>query len=220
MTSGVSTVRGDITNSGIIQVSGGAQATFFDDVTQNGVMQVSTIGSTTSAAVFLGAFTGSGGFVGGGDVFALGDLRPGNSPDSVLYDGNLFLGSTTDTFIELGGLDIGQFDQMLVTGDLGLAGSLSVSLIDGHTLGFNQSYLIAEIGDLLSGQFNGLDEGELVGNFGGLDLFISYHAGNGNDIALFTAVPEPNTLMLGLITFLLIIARRRNRTRCQRFVTA
>lgn len=56
--------------------SGGAHATFFDDVTQNGVMQVSAVGNTSSTAVILGAFSGSGGFVGGGDVFALGDRRP------------------------------------------------------------------------------------------------------------------------------------------------
>ena len=30
-----------------------------------------------------------------------------------------------------------------------------------------------------------------VGNDRGIDLFISYGAGNGNDIALFSAVPEP-----------------------------
>jgi len=36
----------------------------------------------------------------------------------------------------------------------------------------------------------------LVGNFGGEDLFISYTAGDGNDVALFTAVPEPSSLAL------------------------
>jgi hypothetical protein len=32
-----------------------------------------------------------------------------------------------------------------------------------------------------------LGEGDLVGNFGGEDLFISYTAGDGNNISLFTA---------------------------------
>ena len=151
----------------------------------------------------FGEFSGTGGFTGGGDVFAFGDLRPGASPASVLYDGNLFLGNSTDTFIELAGLDLGDFDQMVVTGDLSLSGDLFVDLIDGHTLGLNQSYLIGDIGGDLFGQFNGLDEGDLVGTFGGKGLFISYAAGGGNGIALFTAIPEPSS---GLLFFALTIS--------------
>jgi hypothetical protein len=212
MSHGVSTLRGDIANTGMIQVSGGAHATFFDDVTQNGTMQVSSVGNNFSTAVFLGAFTGSGGFTGGGDVFALGDLRPGNSPASVLYDGNLFLGSSTDTFIELGGLGFGEFDQMIVTGDLNLAGDLMVSLIDGHTLGAGQQYLIGDVGGLLSGRFNGLDEGALVGIFNGQETFISYSGGGGNDIVLFTAVPEPSSLFVVTLAASVVALRRRPRT--------
>jgi hypothetical protein len=211
MSSGMATIHGDIENGGIIQVSGGAHATFFGDLHQDGVMQVSSIGNTTSVAVLLGEFSGNGGFIGGGDVFALGDLRPGNSPASVLYDGNLFLGNSTMTEIELGGLGLGQFDQLVVSGDLNLAGSLSISLIDGHTLGLNQQYLIGDVSGLLSGQFNGLSEGALVGNFGGTDLFISYSAGGGNGISLFTGVPEPGSgiVLLAALAGLTLQRRRR-----------
>ena len=189
-TLGASSIQGDITNLGTIQVSGGAQMTFFGDLAQNGTFQVAAVGATTSTAVILGSFTGAGGFVGGGDLFALGDLRPGNSPASVGYGGNLFLGAATETFIELGGLEVGDYDQLLVSGDLGLAGSLSVSLIDGHTLGFNQTYLIGDVGGGLTGRFAGLDEGASVGSYGGVDLFISYAAGDGNDVSLFTGSGE------------------------------
>ena len=105
ITVGTTDVFGDITNlsEGVINISGGAVTTFYDDVTQNGTLQVVSVGNTNSAAVFFGEFGGGGGFSGGGDVFALGDLRPGNSPDTVLFDGNLFLGIATDTFIELAG---------------------------------------------------------------------------------------------------------------------
>lgn len=211
LTLGNSTIQGDVTNTGTIQVSGGAHATFFDDVVQNGTLQVSTVGNTISTAVLIGAFTGSGGFVGGGDVFALGDLRPGNSPASVLYDGNLFLGSTTETYIELGGLGDGLFDQLVVTGDLNLSGDLYVSLIGGHALGYNQQYLIGDIEGNLLGQFNGLGEGALVGNFGGHDLFITYAAGGGNGIGLFTALPEPNAglLLIAAMSGIAIIRRQR-----------
>jgi hypothetical protein len=211
MSSGMATIHGDIENVGIIQVSGGAQATFFDDIVQANAMQVSSVGSTNSTAVILGSFSGSGGFTGGGDVFALGDLRPGNSPASVLYDGNLFLGGQTNTEIELGGLGLGQFDQLVVSGDLNLAGDLLVSLIDGHSLGFNQQYLIAEISGVVTGQFSGLGEGALVGNFGGIDMFISYSAGSGNDIGLFTAIPEPGCgLALIMVGLGCVMSRRRS----------
>ena len=140
----------------------------------------------------------------------LGDLRPGNSPDTVLFDGNLSLGSATDTFIELGGLSVGDYDQLLITGDFNLAGDLFVSLIEGYTLGFNQQYLIGDVGGALFGQFNGLGEGDLVGNYGGRDLFISYASGDGNNISLFTAVPEPGSMLgLGLLTVAYCSKRRR-----------
>ncbi len=53
-----------------------------------------------------------------------------------------------------------------------------------------------------------------MGNFGGFDLFISYGAGTGNDISLFTltSVPEPGALvMFGLVVGLGGIPRRRRR---------
>ena len=89
--------------------------------------------------------------------------------------------------LNLGGLDLGEFDQMVVTGNLTLSGELLVDLIDGFQLTFNDRFLIAEIGGTLMGQFAGLGEGDTIGNFGGMDLFITYAGGNGNDVALFTA---------------------------------
>jgi hypothetical protein len=129
-------------------------------------------------------------------------------------DGNLCLGGGTDTFIDLAGLGLGEFDQMVVTGDLNLAGDLFVDLIDGFELSFNDEFLIADVGGSLLGQFNGLGEGDLVGNFGGFDLFISYTAGNGNDISLATAVPEPGMAgILALAGIGCLIFRRRSRVR-------
>lgn len=211
VTNGSSRLFGAIENrpGGIIQVSGGAHATFFDDLDQNGTLQVSRVGETTSVAVVLGEFGGAGGFVGGGDLFALGDLRPGNSPASVLMDGNLFLGQSTLSEFEFAGSEVGEFDQLLVTGDLGLAGELNVSLLDDFAFGANEEYLIASVGDQLSGQFAGLGEGALVGAFGGRNLFISYRGGDGNDVSLFTAVPEPGTTWAVAALGLFILGRRR-----------
>ena len=215
VTQGDSVIHGDIDNdAGIIQVSGGAHATFFGDVIQNGTLQVASIGNTNSVAVFLGELSGSGGFVGGGDVFALGDLRPGNSPDSVLMDGNLFLGSTTLSEFEFAGEEIGEFDQLIVTGDLSLNGDLSVSLLNGFEFDLGQEFIVADVGGQLFGQFSGLDDGDLIGTYSGRQLFVSYSAGDGNDVAFFTAVPEPaGCIAAGLILIGLLTSRRQRSTK-------
>ena len=54
-----------------------------------------------------------------------------------------------------------------------------------------------------------LGEGDLVGNFGGVDLFITYAGGDGNDATLFT-VPEPTmALTWSMLIGLGIMVRRR-----------
>ena len=104
-------------------------------------------------------------------------------------DGNLFLGGGSNTVIELEGTEVGEFDQLVISGDAILNGNLSVQTIDGFQLQQGQEFLIINGGGNLSGQFNGLAEGELVGNFNGVDLFISYAGGDGSDVVLTTSLP-------------------------------
>ena len=125
---GVNNVFGQVTNtpSGNITVTGGASVTFWGDVAQNGTLVVSSVGSTHSSAVFLGTFSGSGGFTGGGDVFIEGDLRP-SDPVEEVFGGNVYFGNSTNTIMQLAGTTAGSgFDQINVTGQLVLAGSLDV----------------------------------------------------------------------------------------------
>ncbi len=184
----------------------------FDDLINNGT-EIRT-SCRFSTPLFLARPAELDSFTGTGTVFFEGDLRPGNSPNSVLFEGDVVLGSGARSFFELGGLGSGLFDQLLVAGDLNLDGALSVELIDGFLLGANQEFLIGDVGGSLFGQFDGLGEGSLVGSFGGRDLFITYGAGNGNDIGLFTAVPEPSSFALLGIAGVLGLAgrRRRNQT--------
>ena len=122
---GVSDVFGDIANTGNITIASGGTVTFFDDLDQQGALTV----SAGARADFFGSFTG-GGFTGGGDVHLLGDLRPGNSPADVLMQGNVVLGSTTITQIELGGTTPGsEYDRLTIDGDVHFDGTLLVETI-------------------------------------------------------------------------------------------
>ncbi len=212
MSGGFADIHGDVVNSaaGMIAIGGGSTTTFYDDVTMHAANLNMEIASG-SYGVFFGSY--NGGSNGLGTVQAFGDLRPGNSPAIVSFGGDLEMGVNSAMYIELGGLFAGDFDQLLVAGDLSLDGILNVSLIDGFSLGFNQEFLIVNIGNVRNGFFDGLNDGGLVGNYGGFDLFINYGAGDGNDVALFTAVPEPGSASLvGLMILGLMVKRRRRQT--------
>ena len=210
LSGGYADFHGDLDNqsTGQIAIGGGSIATFYDDVTMDAANMNIDV-SEGSAAVFFGSF--NGGNDGLGSVHAFGDLRPGNSPGVVSFGGDLELGQNTSTQIELAGRAAGEFDQLNVNGDLLLNGQLDVSLIDNHSLKFNESYLIADVDGDRFGEFAGLTEGDLVGQFGDHALFITYKAGDGNDVALFTAVPEPTALPL--MALILSFGWRRRRAR-------
>ncbi len=207
--SGTSDFIGDVNNfnGALIVTSGNATTTFYDKVVNNGEIRTSGSGSS----VFFDEVSGAGSFTGTGHVFFEGNVNPGNSPAVVNFGGSLTLGSGSHSLIELGGLNPGQFDQFKIAGDLNIMGSLSVSLWDNFQLGSNMSFLIADVGGARFGTFQGLGEGAFVGRFSGQDLFITYSAGNGNDIALFSAVPEPSALILCLIPMIGLLSRRGSR---------
>jgi T5SS/PEP-CTERM-associated repeat protein len=187
LTLGSNRVFGDVNNAadGTVVVAGDSSVRFYDDVTNGGTLNV--IGGST--AIFLGTLSGNGN-VGAGDVQALGDLLPGMSTGRMTFAGDLTLGSLARLEIEIGGLTPGtQFDQLGIAADVELAGSLAVSLVDGFTLSAGDSFEIIDIGGTRSGSFTGLAEGGQVGTLGGVDLFVSYTGGDGNDVTLFTAAP-------------------------------
>lgn len=71
-----------------------------------------------------------------------------------------------------------------MTGNVELAGLRDVKLIDGFELHRGNMFEFLRVGGTLTGQYDGLDEGALVSNFGGEDLFITYTAGDSNSVSL------------------------------------
>ncbi|HMO15031.1 MAG TPA: PEP-CTERM sorting domain-containing protein [Pirellulaceae bacterium] len=150
-----------------------------------------------------------------GDVYMnFGIIAPGNSTGILTIDGNLV--SSGEMEFQLGGLLAGTgYDQLNVLGDVTLNSPfnsplLSVSAWNGFELDFNQSFDILTVGGTLSGFFrdefwNQLNDGDLVTTLNGVDLFISYHS---NGVTLFTAIPEPSSLMIVGLAFLFGFSRR------------
>ena len=128
---GTSRLFGTINNDqGIITVSGASNVTFYDDLINTGTINV----SMGSNAVYFGGVTGSGSFIGTGTNYFEGDLAPGSSPGTMSFGGNVVLGPSSTTEIELAGPVRGtEYDMMIVNGDLTLDGTLNILQIDGYT---------------------------------------------------------------------------------------
>jgi hypothetical protein len=195
---------GTLTNIGTLTNHIGAR------LTHNG-----TIDTTSGSFINDGLLIGEGHIT--GHVSGSGTIAPGNSSGVLTIDGHLthYDGGHQ---IELGGHFHGggdnsltEFDWLDVTGDVELAGTLEVYLIDSFELLAGMSFDILKVGGTLTGQYGGLDEGLKVGSFSGPNLYITYAGGNGNDVTLFSrAVPEPAALLLALLG-LALLPRRRGR---------
>lgn len=161
------------------------------------------IGGTLHAVTFEGNLNQNGGTV-----------APGSSPGTMTITGNYSLNSG-DLNIEIEGLDPGTgYDQLIVTGDVSLAGSLSLAVsIAVSELNIGDLFTIIDNQgpNAVSGMFNGLAEGAMLES-GGIPFSISYLGGSGNDVVLTALAPEPaSAVLFGLAVLGAIGAFRRRR---------
>ena len=134
------------TSSSGILITGNAGITFWNNVTNTG----SSLFKVTmgSLATFFGTYNGAGA-TGGGMLHFEGSLSPGFSPASDIFDNSVVFGPELITKMEIGGITPGtQFDQIHVTGQLELDGTLQVSLINGFTPSAGQSFDLFDWGTL------------------------------------------------------------------------
>ncbi len=172
------------------------------------------ISTSTLTTVASGATIGGSGTVGALTVQAGGFVNPGNSP-GILNTGNYNQAGTL--VAEITGLTAGtQHDQINVTGTVTLSGLLDIQASGGTYALDNMIFLILNDGiDAVNGTFFGLAQGATAATFGGFDWIISYEANStgssflgGNDVAL-RAIPEPSAALLGGLSILALLRRRR-----------
>jgi autotransporter-associated beta strand protein len=198
-------------NAGTLLITGNISSSLV--TVNNGLLQVNTGGAVGPVTVNGGTLGGSG--IVGSITATDGVVAPGASAGT-LTSGSFDLGLGADFSIELGGLSAGfEYDQLLVNGDVNLAGNFQGSLINGFIPQTDDTFfiLLNDGLDSITGAFAGLAEGSTV-DFGGATFTVTYLANGdggaiGNDLALVTQVPEPASLMLLLGGTCLVAARRR-----------
>ena len=197
---------GSLTNNGMLRLRGCEDDIYTNGGTLNNLGTLifdDSVTLDTSGGSFAnyGTLKGIGKIK--GNYTDHGHIKPGNSAGVMTIEGDYFKVDGTKE-IELGGLFDGGGDKSLtehdwldVMGNVELAGTLDVKVLGGFELHRGNVFNFLRVGGTLTGQYDGLGEGDLVGNFGGQDLFITYGGGDGNDVALFTnAVPEPTTVLI------------------------
>ncbi len=185
--SGDSDFTGDVTNNsgGKIIISGGSGATFFEDVVNGSGAEIRV--SQGCTATYFGSVSGSGNFTGTGISYLEGDMRPGASPGLAHFEGDVVLGSGAALDMELGATTNDRLD---VDGALTLDGALDVTLYDGFTPKYGDTFDLLDWGTL-DGSFREVDlpglTGALIWNTSQLYL---------NGELSVDEVPEPCTMLL------------------------
>jgi hypothetical protein len=146
---------------------------------------------------FVDDVTGPGSF--SGNILFSDGFSPGASPAAVALENAVFDGTATLT-MELGGLAPGsEFDQLLLSGNLELGGTLDVKLIDGFSPALGDSF------DLL-------DWGALIGAFAAVNLpalagDVAWDSSRLYSDGTLAVIPEPATSAL-LAAGLAVLALR------------
>ncbi len=178
--------------------------------TTSNLLTVPELGKLTGTGTVAGAVDAAGTITIPGSVTNAGIVAPGNSPGTMTISGNYTQLDTGILEIELGGLTAGTlYDQLVVSGNAALNGSLVVSLLDGFTLEDGQIFTILTASNI-TGQFAGLNDRAIVDTFGGFDLVVNYSA-TSVQLSAISAVPEPTSLALVATVMAGAVGYRRRR---------
>ncbi|MBX3412189.1 MAG: PEP-CTERM sorting domain-containing protein [Pirellulales bacterium] len=178
------------------------------NVSQGGMVTIGQAIPISDAVVMGegGLLSGAGTIV-GNIVNDGGVVSPGFSPGKLDVVGNYLQGSFGSLDLEIGGLLPGQYDQLSVTGNLSLAGTVNIAFIDGFLPSVGDQFDFFQVG----GTFD-LSEATLQWNNAPAGFQYSTAFQDGLYSVHITAVPEPSTLVLAACGALGILgfARRRS----------
>ena len=232
-TSGYSmTLSGTITGPGGINKYGNGVLTLSGTVNYTGNTNIyggSVNINDASGSKSLGAINiCSGGTLSGTPVLSgaldiAGTLKPGNSPGVVTVNNNVTFEKGSTFFAQVYGATPGtQYDQLVTSGSVSLAGALQVDFGSFSVTKSTMLFLIDNTGtSTTTGRFQYADN-QAIGTYNGVTWYITYDADNGttpaldggNDVAIYAIVPEPSTaiLLAGVLgVFAAYRGLRRNR---------
>ena len=187
-TSGDTNFSGKVTNrqGSKLIIGGRTNATFFEDVENQ--MGSEMFIPESSTATFFGDLSGVIAIGGKGTSYIERYLRPGLSPGTMSFAGDVVLDSEATLQIEIAGDDPGEHDLLDVDGLLTLGGTLQIEFIDGFVPQNGDTFEFLRYG-LLGGNFR---EYEVLGSPSGMDIDFQFTERG----MAFTMVPEPSSALL------------------------
>lgn len=148
---GTTATPGDLTKTGagLLNLTGTMQVNGNANLNGGGL---AVNGQLTANSVNVGqdAYLKGSGLI-AGNVVNNGTVAPGNSPGVLTVNGNFTQSSTGTLEIEIGSLSL--FDQLLISGNASLAGTLAVVPFDGFVLEYGQQFEFLQAGSV-SGSFD------------------------------------------------------------------
>ncbi len=149
--------------------------------------------SSTLVQIDGGTLSGTGTIT--GNVFLGGRLSPGDSPGTLSINGDYTQSHSGTFFAELAGLTPGtQYDQVVVSGNASLNGTLDVVLLSGFTVQVGDSFVLMTFASE-DGQFSAYNLPSLAAGerwqwvYGPADFTLSIESGG-------TPTPEPASFLL------------------------
>ena len=147
---GLITINDDfLQTSGSVNVSDDSEVTVAGDYTQTGGstnLLGGTLDITGNADIQNGSLVGTG-TLNANTVINDSIINPGNSTGSLNLNGNYTQTSTGTLDIEIGGTNIGEFDQLVVRDTADLDGILNVTVLDSYTPTIGDRFEIITFGD-------------------------------------------------------------------------